>query len=71
MALLIKNLYDFYKVLTFKYHVSKFVPNRIFGLQISYLSEATVANFQSNRKIWIFCVDKALLSDGKNTVQAK
>ena len=37
----------------------------------SYLSEATVANFQNNRKIWISCVDKALLSDGKNIVQAK
>ena len=31
----------------------------------SYLSEATVANFQNNGKIWISCVDKALLSDGK------
>ena len=29
----------------------------------SYLSEATVANFQNNRKIWISSVDKALLSD--------
>ena len=37
----------------------------------SYLSEATVANFQNNEKIWILCVDKALLSDGKNTVQTK
>ena len=35
------------------------------------LSEATVANFQKNRKIIILCVDKALLSDRKNTVQAK
>ena len=33
----------------------------------SYLSETTVANFQNNGKIWILCVDKALLSDGKNT----
>ena len=31
----------------------------------------TAANFQNNRKIWISCVGKALLSDGKNTVQAK
>ena len=31
----------------------------------------TVANFQRNRKIIISCVDKALLSDRKNTVQAK
>ena len=37
----------------------------------NYLSEATVANFQNNGKIWISCVDKASLSDGKNTVQAK
>ena len=36
----------------------------------SYLSEATLVNFQ-NGKIWISCVDKALFSDGKNTVQAK
>ncbi len=40
-------------------------------LQISYLNEATVANFQNNGKIWISCDDKPLLSDGKNTVQAK
>ena len=31
----------------------------------SYLSEATLANFQNNGKIWISCVDKAFLSDGK------
>ena len=31
----------------------------------SYLSESTIS------KIWISCVDKASLSDGKNTVQAK
>ena len=31
----------------------------------------TVANFHNNGKIWISCVDKALLSDGKNTIQAK
>ena len=43
MAPLIKNPYDFYKVLTFKWHVSKFEPSRIISLQISYLSEATVA----------------------------
>ena len=28
-------------------------------------------NFQNNGKIWILCVDKALLSDKKNTDQAK
>ena len=38
--------YDFYKVLTFKWHVSKFEPNRI----ISYLSKAIVANFQNMEK---------------------
>ena len=31
----------------------------------NYLSEATVANFQNNGKILIWCVDKALLSDVK------
>ena len=67
MAPLIKknNPYDFYKVLTFKWHVSKFQQNRIISLQISYLSEATVENFQNNGKIWISCIDKALLSNGK------
>ena len=40
----------------------------IISLQISYLSEAPIANFQNNGKIWISCVDKALLSDGENTV---
>ena len=37
----------------------------------SYLSEATVANFQNNGKIWISCVGKILLSDGKNSIKAK
>ena len=69
---LIKNPYDFYKVLTFKWYMSKFEPNLIISLQISYLSEATLENFQNNRKIRVSCVDKALLSDGKkNNVQAK
>ena len=63
MAPLIKSPYDFYKVLTFKWHVSKFESNRIISLQISYLSEATVVNFQNNGEIWISCVDKSLLSD--------
>ncbi len=49
----------------------KFELNQIISLQVSYLSEASVANFQNNGKIWISCVDKALLSDGENTVQAK
>ena len=65
MAPLINNPYDFYKVLTFKWHVSKFEPIRIISLQISYLSEANIANFQNNGKIWISSVDKALLSDGE------
>ena len=50
MGPLIKHPYDFYKVLTFKRHMSKFEPNWIISLQISYLSEATVANFQNNEK---------------------
>ena len=64
MAPLIENLYDFYKVLTFKWHMSKFETSRIISLQISYLSEATVANFQNNGKIWISSVSKALVSNG-------
>ena len=51
MAPLIKNPEDFYKVLSFKLHVSKFEPNQIISLQISYLSEATVADFQNNGKM--------------------
>ena len=51
--------------------MSKFEPNQIISLQISYLSDATVANFQNNGKIRILFVDKALLSDCKNAVQAK
>ena len=31
----------------------------------------TVANFQNNGKIWISCVDKAFLSNGKSTIRAK
>ena len=65
-----KNPYDFYKVLTFKSPMSKFEPSRMFT-NYSYLSEVTVANFQNNAKIWIPWVDKALLSDGKNIIQAK
>ena len=43
----------------------KIWANQIISLQISYLSEATVANFQK-------CVYKALFSNGeKNPVQAK
>ena len=37
----------------------------------SYLSRANVVNFQNVGKIWFSYIDKALLSDGKNTVQAK
>ena len=36
-----------------------------------YLREAPVEHFQNNGKIWISCVDKALLSDGRHSVQAK
>ena len=32
-----KNPYDFYKVLSFKWHVSKFEPNRIISLQITVI----------------------------------
>ena len=31
--------------------MSKFEPNPMISLQISYLSDATVANFQNNGKI--------------------
>ena len=71
MVPLIKNPYDFYKVLTFKWHLSEFELNQIVSLQISYLSEATVANFQNNRKIWISSVYETLLSDGKKYCSSK
>ena len=32
-----KNPYDFYKVLTFKWHVSKFEPDQIISLQITVI----------------------------------
>ena len=32
-----KNPYDFYKVLTFEWHVSKFEPNWIISLQITVI----------------------------------
>ena len=32
-----KNPYDFYKLLIFKWHVLKFVPNRIISLQIKFI----------------------------------
>ena len=35
------------------------------------VSEATVAYFQNNEKIWISCVDKAGIYDGRNIVLAK
>ena len=35
MMPLIENPYDFYKVLTFKWHVLKFEPNQIISLQIT------------------------------------
>ena len=37
MLPLIKNPYDFYKVLTFKWHMSKFEPNQIIGLHITVI----------------------------------
>ena len=51
--------------------LSKFEPNWIISLQLQYLSEATVANFQNNGKIRILCVDKALLSDGEKYYSSK
>ena len=52
----------------------KFERNRIISLQITstdVLSEAAFRKVQKNGQIWISCAYKALLSDGKNTVQAK
>ena len=53
-------------------HVKIWAKSDNYFTNYSYLSEATIANFQNNGKIWISCVDKALPSDGKkNTVQVK
>ena len=46
-------------------HVKIWAQSNNYFINYSYLSEATVANFQNHRKIWILCVDKVLLSDGK------
>ena len=43
----------------------------VYYINYNYLSEATVANFQNNGKIWILCVDKTLLSDGKKYCSSK
>ena len=52
MEPLIKNPYAFYKVLIFKWHMSKFEPSRIiYFTNYNYLSEATVENYQNNGKI--------------------
>ena len=37
MVPLIKIPYDFYKVLTFKWHMAKFEPNKIINLQITII----------------------------------
>ena len=37
MAPLIKNPYDFYKLLTFKWYMSKFESNQIISLQITVI----------------------------------
>ena len=47
-SLILKNPYDFYKVLTFKWHVSKFEPNRVISLQIT-VSVSVFAKGQGNR----------------------
>ena len=57
------------KVLTFKWHESKFESKRIISLQITVIQVKLLLHiFKTMEKS---CVDKALLFDGKNTVQAK
>ena len=51
--------------------MSKFKSNWIISLQISYLSEATVANFQNNGKISILCVVKHCFLIGKKYCSRK
>ena len=72
MAPLIKCPYKFYKLLTFKWYVSKFEPNRVITLQITVVYEKRLlANFQNNEKILIPCVNKACFLMLRNPVQPK
>ena len=71
MVPLIKCPYDFYEVLTFKWHVSKLSPIRLLVFKLLLFKWSYCRKFSKQWKIWILRVDKALLSDGKNTVQEK
>ena len=69
---LIKNPYDFYKVLTFKWHVSKFEPNWIIILQIKVIQVKLLLQIFKTIEKSEFCVlIKHCFLMGKNTVQAK
>ena len=72
MAPLIKNPYDFYKVLTFKWHVSKFEPNQIISLQIRVIwVKLLLLIFKAMEKSAFRVLIKHCFLMGKNTVQAK
>ena len=46
-------------------------PIRLSVYKLQLFKWSYFANFQNNRKIWISCVDKVLLSDGKKYCSSK
>ena len=72
MVPLIKNPYDFYKELTFKWHVSKFEPNWIISLQITVIQVKLLLQiFKTIKKSEFRVLIKHCFLMGKNTVQRK
>ena len=67
-----KNPNNFYKVLTFKWHVSKFEPSRIISLQITVINMKLLLQiFKTMEKSEFHALIKLCFLMGKNTVQAK
>ena len=67
-----KNPYYFYKLLTFKWHVSKFEPNQIISLQITVIQVKLLLHIfktMENSEFRVLIEHCFLM--GKNTVQAK
>ena len=72
MAPLIKNPHDFYKVLTYEWHVSKFEPKQIITLQITVIQVKLLLQiFKTMIKSQFRVLIKHCFLMGKNTVQAK
>ena len=73
MAPLIKkSSFEFYKVLTFKWHMSEFGPSQIISLQIILIIVKSLLQIFKTMEKSEFCVlIKQCFPMGKNTVQAK